>query len=254
MTTILRTLIVDDEPLARYKVRSFLEEEPDVEVAGECAGGEEAVRAIARDRPDVVFLDVQMPGMDGFSVIEAVGVRQMPVTIFSTAYDEFAVRAFESHALDYLLKPYDRARFRGALERAREAVRARASRQVNEQLAALLSGLGNGPQHVKRLLVKDGGQYVFVPVDEIDWIESADNYVALHVGGRTLLVRDTVTGMAAKLDPQMFLRIRSSAIVNLAKVTGIVPWSGVEFQLVLADGTRLLSTRRYHAAIRGLMG
>jgi two-component system LytT family response regulator len=251
--TPIRVLIVDDEPLARYKIRSFLEEEPDVVVAGECASGDEAVRAIGGDPPDVVFLDVQMPGTDGFAVIEAVGVRHMPVTIFSTAYDEFAVRAFEAHALDYLLKPYDQARFRAALERAREVVRARSSRQVNEQLAALLGQLGNGPQYVKRLLVRDGGQYVFVPTDEIDWIESADNYVALHVGGRTLLVRDTITAMAARLDPQSFLRVRSSAIVNLARVTAIVPWSGVEFQLVLSDGTRLLSTRRYHSAIRRLM-
>jgi two-component system, LytTR family, response regulator len=230
-------LIADDEPAARRGVRQLLAAFPEFIVAGECRDGGEVLAALDTLNPHVVFLDIQMPGVDGFEVIRRRTPERMPIVVFLTAYDQFAIPAFEAQALDYLLKPVTEARFAATMKRLQRQLKA-ASPATREPALVVTTTRGA----------------TVVPVREIDWIESADNYVALHVGGRTLLVRDTITAMAGKLDPQTFLRIRSSAIVNLARVTAIVPWSGVEFQLVLSDGTQLLSTRRYHSAIRKLMG
>jgi two-component system LytT family response regulator len=252
----IKTLIVDDEPLARQKLRMFLEDVGGLEIVGECQNGLEAIEAIRGDTPDLVFLDVQMPGADGFEVVKAVGPAEMPAIVFVTAFDRFAVQAFEAHALDYLLKPFSRARLADAVDRAREAVRSRGRGSLEERLAALVAGVGGGggsPRHPERFAVKTGNEYHFVKSAEVEWVEAADNYVSLHVGRRTYLLRDTMSSMETKLDPARFVRIRASAIVNLDFVEAVQPWSGTEFQFVLRNGTRLLSSRRYRERIRALI-
>jgi two-component system LytT family response regulator len=251
---LIKTLIVDDEPLARQKLRMFLEDVGGLEIVGECQNGLEAIEAIRGDAPDLVFLDVQMPGADGFEVVKAVGPAEMPAIVFVTAFDRFAVQAFEAHALDYLLKPFSRARLADAVDRAREALRSRGRGSLEERLAALVAGVGAGsPQHPERFAVKTGNEYHFVKSAEVEWVEAADNYVSLHVGRRTYLLRDTMSSMETKLDPARFVRIRASAIVNLDFVEAVQPWSGTEFQFVLRSGSRLLSSRRYRERIRSLI-
>ena len=246
----ITALIVEDEPLARERLQRLLEPEPDVEVVRACDEGTDAARAIAELRPDLVFLDIQIPGIDGFEVIARVGPERMPVTVFVTALDQHAVRAFEVQALDFLLKPYDAARFAAALGRAREVIRTRRLAGFQARLQALLETVRAPLEYPARFMVRTGGQYLFVPAAEIEWIESADNYVSLHAGKRAYLLRDTLGGMEEKLDPARFVRIRASAIVNFDFVTAMRPWSGTEYELVLRDGTRLVSSRRYRDRVR----
>jgi len=226
----LRALVVDDEPLARERLRDLLVADAEVEVVGLCADGVEAVAAIRSLAPDLVFLDVQMPESGGFDVVAEVGVERMPVFVFVTAYDDYALRAFEAHALDYLLKPFDEARFRGALARAKAHVRATR---------------GSRPRLLDRLIVKTGGRYVFVKAEEIDWVEAQGNYVRLHVGEASYLLRDSIGKLEVRLDPDRFLRIHRSTIVNLDRVREITPLFHGEYAVVLADGTRLTLSRGY---------
>jgi two-component system, LytTR family, response regulator len=250
---LIRVLIADDEPLAREKLSQFLARETDVEVVASCADGEQTIEAILQSKPDLAFLDVQMPGMTGFDVVAAVGARRMPVTVFVTAFDEHALAAFQAHALDYILKPYDRPRLLEVLSRAREIIRLRRQSKLVPGLLALLEGEAR-PSYPARRVVKAGGRYVVVKTDDIDWIESADNYVALHLqGGQRYLLRDTISGIEAELDPERFLRIRSSAIVNVDRVVALKPWSGTEYQIFLSDGTELLTSRRYRDRVRGFL-
>jgi two-component system, LytTR family, response regulator len=249
----IRALIVDDEPLAREGIRMRLKQEPDVEVIGACKNGREAVAAILRDVPDLVFLDIQMPRLDGFGVIETVGVRQMPHVIFVTAYDEHALRAFEVSALDYLLKPIDGGRFSEALERARGRIRGENLEVVSEQLHKMMAALRVERNHLERLSIKSAGRITFLSVDEIDWIEAADNYVQVHAGHESHLLHATMNSLESRLDPNKFLRIHRSAIVNITRIKELHPMFHGEYRVILKDGARLMSGRRYRENLQKLL-
>jgi len=235
----LRALVVDDEPLARKLVRVLLERDAEVVVSGECSGVDAAAEA-ARTRPDILFLDVQMPEADGFDVLAQIGADRAPVVVFVTAYDQYAVRAFEVHALDYLLKPIDDARFAGALVRAKAQARARRGGTADPRLGALLA---DHARHARRFLVRTRDKTVVVDVDQVDWIEAADYYATLHVGGEAHLLRETLTELAQRLDPERFFRVHRSAIVNLERVREIHPLFRGDCELVLRDGTRVRLSR-----------
>ncbi|MFQ5637374.1 MAG: LytR/AlgR family response regulator transcription factor [bacterium] len=248
---MIRTLIVDDEPLARERIRKLLENEPDFEVIGECTHGKEAVSAIRRDPPDLLFLDVQMPELDGFRVLERLRLPHMPAVIFVTAYDRYALKAFEVYALDYLLKPFDRSRFRKALARAKTQIGQDQTGSMNRKLLALLEDLKKdgsqpgGKRYLERLVIRASGRIYFIKIEEIDWFEAAGNYVRLHVGMESHLLRDTMSEMEAKLDPARFLRIHRSTIVNTDRIKEMNTWFNGEYVLILKDGTRLNSSRGY---------
>lgn len=249
----LRTLIVDDEPLAREGVRMLLEHDSEVTAITECADGEAAVNEILDTKPDLVFLDVQMPEMDGFEVLETVGVDRMPNTIFVTAYDRYALHAFEVHALDYLLKPYTNERFFNALERAKRQIKIKDKDSIQGQLSALLEQLKPGEDPLERLVVKAAGRISFVEVEEIDWIEAADTYVRIHIRSESHLVRGTMSGLEAKLDPHKFLRIHRSIIVNLSRVKELHPLFHGEYVVMLHDGTQLTSGRSFRNRLQPLI-
>ncbi len=240
----LRALVVDDEPLARQRIRHLLRRATDIDVAGECANGLEAVKAIEDQKPDLVFLDIQMPELDGFGVVEAVGAEAMPPTLFITAYDQHALRAFEVHALDYLLKPFSVERFHQALERARRwCIHQKDGTGPN--LEALIDGLRQERPWVDRLLVKQGDRHVLVRTAAIQWIEAEDNYVRLHVEGTSHLLRQTMTGVLGRLNPAQFRRIHRSAIVNLDCIKEFQPWSGGDHLVIMRDGTKLTLSRTF---------
>lgn len=237
---------MDDEPLARERIRTLLGGESDIEVIGECSDGVEAVATIRDDQPDLVFLDVQMPELDGFGVLEAVGTDRMPAVVFVTAFDQFALRAFDSHAVDYLMKPFDRERFRRALARAREQVGVRGERDLDQRLRALLDELQpKRAEYVERLAVRASGRIVFLKVDEVDWIDAQGNYARLHVPGRTYLLRETMSALEDKLDPAQFVRIHRSTIVNIERIRELEPMFAGEYMVILQDGTKLPSSRTY---------
>ena len=249
----IRAIIVDDEPLARDGVRMNLETEPDIEVVGEAGSGEEAVELIESLRPDLLFLDVQMPGLDGFAVLDAVGPNHMPVTIFTTAYDEFALRAFDAHAIDYVLKPYDAQRFGAAVDRARAQLNGRRKAHTDDRLDALLEELRAKNQYLERLVVRSGGRILILRVAEIDWIEAASNYVRLHAGGREYLLRETMTALESKLDPMEFVRIHRSTIVRVDRIRELEPLFQGDYVVVLEDTTRLTSSRGYRERLQELL-
>jgi two-component system LytT family response regulator len=250
----IRTFIVDDEPLARQRLRRLLETEADIEVAGECADGRQAVAALRQDLPDLLFLDVQMPLLDGFGVLEELGAEHMPVVIFVTAYDRYALRAFEVHALDYLLKPFDRERFRKALERARAQLRRHQHQEVNQRLLALLADVRETRKPLDRLVIKSGGRVCFVRTEEIDWIEAAGNYLRLHVGPEVHLLRETMSRLESRLDPRQFPRIHRSTMVNLERIQELQPSFHGDFIVVLRDGTELTLSRGYREKLQELLG
>jgi two-component system, LytTR family, response regulator len=248
----VRVLIVDDEPLAREGLRVELSSDPEVEIVGECAHGRDAVSAIQEQSPDLVFLDVQMPVLDGFGVVEAVGTGRMPVVIFATAYDEYALRAFEAHALDYLLKPVESERLAAALTRAKEQIGNKNAAALGRQLAGLLQELKAGREgqelrgsYLERVAVKKKGRIIFMEADDIDWVESQDNYVLLHQGRESHLLRETMSTLEGRLDPSKFLRIRRSTLVNVRRIKELLPLFNGEYSIVLQDGTQLRSSRRY---------
>jgi two-component system LytT family response regulator len=249
----IRALIVDDEPPARERIRALLQDEGDIVVAGESDSGPTAVEAIRNLDPDLVFLDVQMPGLDGFGVLDALGTRP-PALVFVTAYDAYAVRAFEVHALDYLLKPFDRDRFRATLERVRGALAARAPAAEGPAEAAPIEESGVAPAPLRRLLAKRDGRLVVLKVAEIDWIESSANYVALHVGKEKYLVRETMQSLEGRLDGAQFLRIHRSTIVNLDRVQEIEPYFHGDYIVRLQDGQRLTLSRTYRDRLQQHLG
>ncbi len=249
----MRVLIAEDEPLARERIRGLLEEEPDVDVVAECADGATAITAIRQQQPDLVFLDVSMPERTGFEVIEAIGPDDMPPVIFVTAYDHFAVRAFDAHALDYVLKPFDEERFRTAIERAREAILRRNGGDLDARLSDLLAGLRPAQRHLERLAVKSGGKIIFLRADEISWIAAEGNYARLHVGKKSYLMRETMTNLESKLDPERFLRIHRSTIVSIDAVAELEPLFQGDYVVVLRDGTRLTSSRGYRQNLQDFM-
>ena len=254
MATI-RALIVDDEPLARERLRGLLETEPDVTVVGECSDGEAAVEVIRAEPPDLVFLDVQMPNLDGFGVVAAVGPENMPVTVFVTAYDRYALQAFEVHALDYLLKPFDRARFAVALARVRAQLEQDRAAGAADRLLALLDETKTPPRKgAERIAVKTSGGVSFVRAEEIDWVEAAGNYAKLHAGGDVHLLRETLNALEARLDPEQFVRIHRSTIVNLDAIKELQPLFHGDYAVILRDGTELVLSRSYRQKLKGLFG
>jgi len=245
----LRVVVADDEPPARRRVRALLEREPGVEVVGEARDGGEAVAVVDELRPDLLFLDVQMPVATGFEVLAAIPGRP-PATIFVTAYDQYALRAFEVHALDYLLKPFDAERFRLTLARARERL-GHAPAVGDPRLLALLAELQPRRAFVERFAVRGSdGRIRFVCADEIDWVEAEANYARLHAGGRSHLLRETMTALEEKLDPARFLRIHRSTIVRLDRIQELEPLFQGEYLVRLRDGTRLTSGRTYRARLQ----
>lgn len=248
----LRALIVDDEPHARARVRELLERENEVRIVGEAGDGDEAVRQITATRPDVVFLDVQMPERDGFGVLAALDVPP-PAVVFTTAHDAYALRAFEVHALDYLLKPYDRERFGQALTRARATVH-RLAGSVDERLAALVDELRGGSPHLTRLAVKTAGKVRIVTVTDIDFIEASGNYLRLHAKGSSHLLRETMQNIEGRLDPERFIRIHRSTIVNLDRVAELEPDFHGDYTVKLTDGRKLALSRTYRDKLKGRLG
>lgn len=248
----IRTLIVDDEPLARERLHTLLAVEQDIEVIGESGDGQSAVRMIRELAPDLVFLDVQMPELDGFGVLGALRPKEIPAIVFVTAYDEYALRAFDVRALDYLLKPFDRGRFQRALSRARADLRGDRDR-IARSLTALLEELQSERQGLDRIVIKSSGRIVFLRTEEIDWIEAAGNYVKLHAGGTAHLLRETMKGIEGKLDPRTFVRVHRSRIVNLDRVRELQPWFHGEYVITLEDGTELTSGRSYSDTLQGLL-
>ena len=251
----MRVLIVDDEAPARAKMRRYLAEQHGVEVVGEAANGAEAVDQIAELAPDLVFLDVQMPELDGFGVIDAVGVDQMPHVVFVTAYDEHALRAFEVRALDYLLKPFTPERFGAVMDRARqELTRVPGGDAQLGKLAELLAAVGPRPRFLTRVLVHHANKAFLLPVERIDRLEADRNYVRLHSGGVTFTLRANIGALGDRLDPEKFLRINRSEIVRLDAVKELQPWFHGDYRVVMHDGTTLMWSRRYRAQSAGEFG
>jgi two-component system, LytTR family, response regulator len=245
----IRVLIVDDEAVARRRLRRLLANEADVVVAGECGDGRTAVHAIARDAPDLVFLDVRMPELDGFEVVQSIAAAERPKIVFVTAFDRYALRAFDVHAVDYLLKPFTRERFHLALGRARER---RAERPGDPRLPALLRDLRSAHRYPSRVAVRAGDKYVVVNWRDVDWIEAADNYVSLHVGPREFLLRDTLASIEQQLDPEQFVRIHRSAIVQLDRVVELRPATHGDVQVKLRNGACLALSRTWRQRVERL--
>ncbi|HSB11940.1 MAG TPA: LytTR family DNA-binding domain-containing protein [Blastocatellia bacterium] len=250
----VRTLIVDDESLARERIRDMLTRDPEIEVVGECANGEEAIKAINLLSPKLVFLDVEMPGIDGFGVLEALPPDQIPTTIFVTAYDQYAVRAFEVFALDYLLKPFDQERFDKALARAKCHLSCLRSDAISQRILNALEEIKTRPIHLERLVIKMNGHVFFVKADEIDWLEAEGNYVRLHTGKESYLLRDTISALETQLDPKRFIRVHRSAIVNVDRITELQPWFHGEYRIILREGVQLTLSRTYREKLHELLG
>jgi len=246
----IKTLIVDDEPLARRNLRLLLERDSQIEIIGECRNGKEAVKAIEISRPDLIFLDIQMPEMDGFDVIERVGAEHVQAIVFVTAFDRYALKAFEVHALDFLLKPYDDVRFTQALQRAKAQIETREISKVSKRLLALLEERESQKQistrqtpYLTRLMIKLASRVVLLKVHEIDWIEADGNYAKLHVGKKAHLLREKMHDLEAQLDPQHFVRIHRSIIVNLERIKELHPHFNGDYVVVLEDGRQLKLSR-----------
>jgi two-component system, LytTR family, response regulator len=247
----IRTLIVDDEPWARTRIASLLGAEPGFSLLEPCSGGAEAIRAIVEHQPQVVFLDVRMPDIDGFEVVDAIGVDTMPLVVFATAYEEYALKAFDAGALDYLLKPFDEERFRRAVERVRREVRNPA--EAAGALGGVMAGLRRSRGFAERLVVNASGRVVFLKVDDIDWLEASGNYVMIHAGRERHLMRDTLRALEERLDPARFVRLHRSAIVNIERLRELLPWSRGEQVAVLRDGTQLTIGRAFRERLLAVM-
>ncbi|HEX6434767.1 MAG TPA: LytTR family DNA-binding domain-containing protein [Gemmatimonadales bacterium] len=250
----MRVLLVDDEPLVREGVRDFLEGEPGVVIVGEAANGLEALRFLGEHEVDLLLLDIQMPELDGLGVASELLKEGGPAIVFITAFSEHAIRAFELNAVDYLLKPFDRARLLAAIHRARARRESASYPELAQRLSAVLALLERGRGYAERVLVKADGRIRFVPVEEIDWIEAADNYVRLHAGGQRHLVRETIGNMESRLDPHHFARIHRSTIVNLSRIQEMQPTFNGEYTVVLTSGTKLTLSRSYRDVVRERLG
>jgi len=256
----IRTLIVDDEPLARRNIRLLLKDDPQIEIVAEAASGREALALLRKQPIDLLFLDIQMPELDGFGVLENIEARELPVIVFVTAFDQYALKAFEFHALDYLLKPFDDARFEKALRQAKLQVEQREVKDLSQRLVALLEGRERGrpeltgePQYLSRLLIKSTGRVFFLKTDEIDYVRAEDYYVKLHVGRKGHLLRETMNAMEAKLDPSKFLRIHRSTIVNIERIRELQQHFNGEYIVVLHDGTEMKLSRSRREQLQTLL-
>lgn len=248
----LRALIIDDEPPARSKIRKFLEARPDVAIVGEAGDGIEAINNILELRPDLIFLDIQMPRGDGFEVLRQVYPEHKPAVIFTTAYDEYAVRAFELEALDYLLKPFTAERFNAAVDRA---IRSRcAGEEITEKVARILNDFRPPASGVQRILVRDNGRMFFVKTAEIEWIEAEEKYVTLHTRAQKYLVRQSISNLEAQLVPAGFVRIHRCYLINLECLQEVVPWSHGDCMAILKSGDRLNVGRNYKEQLLQAMG
>jgi two-component system LytT family response regulator len=249
----IRTLIVDDEPLGRSLIWKLLAEDPDFEKIGECANGADALRAIRNDAPDLVFLDVQMPEMNGFEVLAGLSTEKLPIIIFVTAFDTFALKAFEAHALDYLLKPVADDRFFAALKRVKTYISGQEPGRFRDHLLDLLREVNGSTKCISRLAVESDGRHIFLKVGEIDWIEAAGNYLALHVGKRSYLLRGRISEFEKNLPPDEFFRIHRSTIVNLDRIKEFKPLFKGEGLAVLKDGTELAASRGYSRKLHAFL-
>ena len=242
---MIRTLIIDDVQLARERLKRCLADEPEIEIVGECDNGTRAVESIRALSPDLIFLDVQMPALDGFGVLDALRGERVPAVIFVTAYNEYAIQAFDVNALDYLLKPVDCTRLSKAVSRARAQLMQSSGDDLDTRFRAMLEDLKASSKFVKRLTIKLTGHTILLPTDEIDWIESYGNYLKVHAGRESHLIRGTMQSLEAKLDPETFVRVHRSAIVNIEKIKQIYPRSNGDQDLVLQNGQQLMLSRNY---------
>ena len=247
-----RVLIVDDEPLPRERLRTLLADHEEVEVLGECADGESAVQAILSQRPDLVLLDIKMPELDGFGVVEALDGETLPAIIFVTAYDEYAIRAFEVDAVDYLLKPINPERFARSIARALAQIE-RPAPDASRRLQDFVARVERERGFRSRFVVRDRAKLSFVRAEEVDWIDSASNYVRLHVGGKANFVRETMKSVEARLDPERFVRVHRSLIINIDRVLSIEPTSHGEYLVTMRDGARLTTSRTHSDRLRALL-
>jgi two-component system LytT family response regulator len=250
----IKALIADDELLARKFIRRMLKDDHEVEIVAECNDGKSTLDMIEKHHPDVVFLDVQMPEMDGFAVLQAIGCERWPEIVFTTAYEQYAIRAFELHALDYLLKPFDQARFRDALSHVKKQLSSRHSDSTRQQISALLENMKIRPEYLERLIIKADGRISFLNTRDIDWIEADDKYVHLHTSKTARMVRQTLSAMESQLDPRKFLRVHRSAIVNIDRIKELHPLFNGEHSIVLEDSTRLTLSRNYKDKLFRVLG
>ncbi len=256
----IRTLIVDDEPLARRNLRVLLEDDPEIEIVGECGSGYEALEVINEQPPDLLFLDIQMPEMSGFEVLERIEHGRIAAVVFVTAFDQYALRAFEVHALDYLLKPFDDARFEKALRQAKAQIEQREINQLSRKLFALLEDRAAPSEkkttgYLTRFMIKASGRVLFLKAEEVDWIAADDYYVKLHTGRKTHMLRETLSDLETRLDPEKFIRIHRSTIVNIERIKELHPHFNGEYLVILHDGTELKLSRsrreQVQAALKG---
>ncbi len=252
---VIKVLIVDDEPLARKYIRGMLAGESDIDSIAEAGSGRTALRAIARSKPDLVFLDIQMPAMDGFAMLEKLDCKDLPVIVFTTAYEEFAIRAFEVHAIDYLLKPFDKDRFARSLEYARNVLAETPVRQRDtEQLAELVKTIREKPQFLQRLLVKRNGRIFFVKMDDIDWVKADDKYIHLHGDKNRHMIRQTLASFKTQLDPARFIQINRSVIVNLDSIKELHAMFNGDYDVELRDGSTFILSRSHRKGLFDLLG
>jgi len=253
----LRVIIADDERLARKKLHILLESEPEVQVVAECEDGRQTISAIHAHLPDLLLLDIQMPDLDGFQVLNEVPPGEMPVVIFTSAYDQYAIRAFEAHALDYLLKPFDQERLHHSIERACSEVRKSGDREITHRVMDLLSRVRSetrsGPEPEGRLVIRAKGRVIFLNLDEIDWVEAAANYVRLNVGKEAYFFRETISRIAERLNPNLFIRIHRSTIVNVRKIKELIPVNSGEYIVILKTGKELSCSRGYRAGLQSVI-
>jgi two-component system, LytTR family, response regulator len=254
---VVRTVIADDEPLARRKLRILLDSEPEVKVVAECQNGGQTLSAIRDCCPDLLLLDIQMPDRDGFQVLSEISPEEMPVVIFTSAYDQYAIRAFEAHALDYLLKPFDQGRLHHAIERARLELQQSKTHEMRHRIFELLSRVKSDKRPIteseERLVIKTKGRIVFLNLDEIDWVEAAANYVRLNVGKESYLFRETISRTSERLNPNHFIRIHRSVIVNVRKIKELIPVNSGEYIVVLKSGKELSCSRGYRANVQHII-
>jgi len=249
----LRCLVVDDEPLARELLRGMLEAHPGIEVVAECGDGRAALRAIKRHDPDLVFLDVEMPKMNAFDMVQELDPGTMPEIVFVTAYDRYALRAFEVHALDYLLKPFDEERLDNALRRARDHLGRSDRGEELARVLALLEDIGARERYPDRIAIRRSDRTILQPVSEIDWLEADGKHVKVHVGGKTFSIREAMTRIERLLDPRRFLRVSRSAIVNVDRIREVQPWFHGDHVVVLQGGDQVTTTRTYRSAVNRLL-
>lgn len=246
----IKTLIVDDESLAREKLAIFLQEEDDFEIVNQCTNGLEALELLQQFSPDLLFLDIQMPEMDGMELLRNIDVQKIPCIILVTAYDHYAIKAFEYHALDYLLKPFDRERFQLTLGRVKEQMVLHQQGTHNHQLLNYLKESLPNEKHLEKVVVKDGGKIFFVKTKDIEWVESAGNYLKLHVGKNVHMIRETMNAFEQKLNPQEFVRVHRSSLVNIEAIDNLEGWGNTEFIITLQSGHKVQSGRSYYSSIR----